>query len=273
MVSQKLVPAPVFAFWLDRNLNGTSGGELMFGGVDPSHYTGKFTYLPVTRQGYWQFTLDDVALAGTSLAACNASGCPAIADSGTSLIAGPSHIVEALNAKLGAFGVLAEECQEMVNTYAPSIIEGILNGTSPETLCENIGFCPNGTTCYICELAISTLYILIGKNTTEANIIAELDSLCENLPSPAGEAFVDCSKIPSMPTITFTLAGVPFPLTPDQYILQITEAGQTQCISGFMGIDLPPEIGPLWILGDVFMGAYYTQFDLGNNQVGFATAV
>lgn len=272
MVAQNLVPNPSFAFWLNRNANASVGGELVFGGVDQSHYTGEFTYLNVTREGYWQFKMDDVKLAGNSFGACNSSGCAAIADSGTSLLAGPSSIINVINQKIGAVGLITEECEQMIEQYGPEIINGFVQKHTPAEICADLGICPNGTECFLCKSALTALETLIGNNATEANIVKQLANLCTNLPSPGGEAVVDCSLIPSMPSISFVLAGKEFALTPEQYILQVSAQGQTQCISGFLGLDMPPQIGPLWILGDVFMGVYYTQFDLGNKRVGFALA-
>uniref|UniRef100_F6V8V5 Renin n=1 Tax=Ciona intestinalis TaxID=7719 RepID=F6V8V5_CIOIN len=87
-----------------------------------------------------------------------------------------------------------------------------------------------------------------------------------------GEYLVICRRIPEMPDITFVLDGIEYVLTPQDYVIQkqMTADGQTQCLSAFMGMDIPEPTGPLWILGDAFMGKFYTSFDFGTNQVGFA---
>jgi len=166
---------------------------LTLGGLDPDHYKCDITYVPVSKKGYWQFDMAGITVGDGKATGCD-GGCPAIADSGTSLIAGPKDQVEKINTAIGA------------------------------------------------------------------------------TPLFNGEYLIDCGKIESLPQITFTIAGKTYALEGKDYVLKVSALGQTQCISGFMGIDLPPKLGKLWILGDVFMGKFYTVFDFGKDQVGFAQA-
>ncbi len=41
-----------------RNLNGTTGGELLLGGTDPNHYSGSLMYVELSSETYWEFRMD-----------------------------------------------------------------------------------------------------------------------------------------------------------------------------------------------------------------------
>lgn len=190
MLAQGLVTNDEYSFWLNRKQGATQGGELVLGGYDPAHFSGPITWVPLTWDGYWQFNMTSLSVNGVTYA----TKIKAIADTGTSLLVGPTAAVKKINKAIGA------------------------------------------------------------------------------TPLARGEYLVDCNKIATMPDVTIMLAGVNFTLTASQYVLSVTAEGETECISGFAGMDIPAPAGPLWILGDVFIGAYTTIFSMAKNAVGFGKA-
>ncbi|OAY69558.1 Aspartic proteinase [Ananas comosus] len=240
MAEQKLIDKKVFSFWLNRNENDENGGEIVFGGVDSKHFKGDHTYVPITRKGYWQ------------------------------------TIVAQINHAIGAEGVVSMECKEVVKEYGELILELLIAQTSPQKVCSKIGLCVfdgarnvgsgiesvvekqkkerssvgDNLLCTACEMAVVWIENQLRENQTKEKILAYANELCERLPSPNGEATVACDLISSMPNIAFTIANKTFSLTPEQV--------RNKLFVGYL------------ILGDVFMGAYHTVFDFGNNKIGFA---
>merc|ERR1712107_614429 len=51
-----------------------------------------------------------------------------------------------------------------------------------------------------------------------------------------------CNSLDQLPDINFVIGGKSFPIEGKDYVLRIEQQGQVQCISGFMGLDLP--MGP-----------------------------
>ncbi|CAF1226511.1 unnamed protein product, partial [Didymodactylos carnosus] len=121
MWDQKLVPENIFSFWLDRDPSNPRGGEIIFGGSDPQLYEGEFTYVDVTRKDYWQFKLDGISLGDRKY--CD-GGCQAIADTGTSLLVGPSDEIASLNSKIGAIPIVGGEDSQALIYPGPLWILG-----------------------------------------------------------------------------------------------------------------------------------------------------
>ncbi|KAJ2504275.1 aspartic proteinase precursor [Coemansia sp. RSA 2052] len=113
--------------------------------------------------------------------------------------------------------------------------------------------------------AIDTGSSLLVVPTQLADLINKAIGAKKNF---AGQYIVDCKLVPSLPPFTLQMGGKDYVLDAEDYVLNV----QGQCISGFMGMDIPEPLGPIWIIGDVFLRKFYSVYDLGKNRVGFAKA-
>jgi len=103
MIAEGLIQDTVFAFYLSQS--GLVPGELVFGGIDNSHFTGGLVWVPLTSETYWEVKLDDLMIEGKSVSNTH----KAVIDSGTSTLAGPTAEVKAIAKMLGATPINPQE--------------------------------------------------------------------------------------------------------------------------------------------------------------------
>jgi len=135
-----------------------------------------------------------------------------------------AEIVAQLQSFCGILGPLASECDSLIATYAPQMIQWIENKQSPATFCTEIGACSSvkvdkirrnpavnqlprkthrqpkhkreiveetqGAVCQVCELVITYVEQLVAQNNSIAAIEAEVDQMCTLLPAPLNSACV-----------------------------------------------------------------------------------
>lgn len=181
LVAQQKTTSSQFSFKLAE-----SGSELFLGGANSDLFTGEFTNIEVTQQGFWQVALDSVDVGGTAAV----SGVDAIIDTGTTLIVAP-------------------------------------------------------------QADVARFYKAIPGSQDASQTIGD------------GFFTFPCD---SNPQVSLTFGGKAFAISADTFNLGQVSQGSSDCVGGIAGttnIDF-------WVVGDVFLRNFYTRFDVGNRQVGFA---
>lgn len=181
--------AGVFSVYL-----GSCGSEISFGAWKPEHLTGALGWADVEdrEDGYWKLGVDAVVVDGQRLDSC-ADGCHAVADTGTSVLAGPSSVVTWIRERLSA-----------------------------------------------------RLFMQDGKCAVD------------------GDARIEVALA----------GGTTLSLGAADYAQPRLNANATadSCELLLMKMDVPPPLGPLFILGEPILTKYYTVFDAAAGRVGFGTA-
>ncbi|KAH8390086.1 lysosomal aspartic protease [Drosophila serrata] len=145
-------------------------------------------------------------------------------------------------------------------TYVPVSYRAYWQVKMNSAIIKGMELCHDG-----CEVIVDTGTSFLALPYDQAILINESIG---GRPSPYGQFFVNCNTVSKLPTITFTLGDRQFFLDGHEYVFR----DRKTCFSAFIAVDLPSPRGPLWILGDVFLGKYYTEFDMGRHRIGFADA-
>jgi len=141
------------------------------------------------------------------------------------------------------------------NLLQPLLGYWLITGTDIKANGKSLG------NCFLCPLIVDT----------GTSVITGPPGYVEPLLKAIGSVNPDCSNINQLPTIAFTLSGIDMTLEPSFYVINgPDDTGKNVCQIGIESLDPG---APLWILGDPFLRKYFTIFDRGNNQVGFALAV
>ncbi|NXI21432.1 PEPA protein, partial [Sterrhoptilus dennistouni] len=111
MMMENLVDRNLFSVYLSRNSQG--GSFVLFGAIDPYYTTRGISWIPLSAETYWQISMESVSINGTPVA-CS-SGCQAIVDTGTTLLAVPIRAFRILMRHLGASSSGEISCEAVSN--------------------------------------------------------------------------------------------------------------------------------------------------------------
>ncbi|XP_016976346.2 cathepsin D [Drosophila rhopaloa] len=110
-------------------------------------------------------------------------------------------------------------------------------------------------------LDTGTSLVLMPQETYD-NLIKALSAKLQD-----GYNVLTCRR-ESLPDINIVIGGKVFPLTSNDYLIELTLNRKKICVLAIAPIKMN-----FWVLGDIFLVRYYTVYDATNKRIGLAKAV
>jgi hypothetical protein len=128
------LPQGTFAVFLTDDSNS----EITFGGYRPEQVASDIVWANVVRESYWQVGVDDITFNNVETGLCN-GGCQVAVDTGTSMLAGPSDLVDKLSSKLNA----KDDCSnfDQLPTIGFKVKSKVLNLSPEDYMDKSAGDC------------------------------------------------------------------------------------------------------------------------------------
>lgn len=94
------------------------------------------------------------------------------------------------------------QCNNLVDTYGPAIIQLLIHDIEPKEICSRLGLCTGDVleqqfahptpelqvskrgddSCALCEFAMNYVYSVLNDTTDQQEIVNVLDTICDKLP-------------------------------------------------------------------------------------------
>ncbi|XP_010445222.1 PREDICTED: aspartic proteinase oryzasin-1-like [Camelina sativa] len=107
MMKQGKIEKKIFSIWLGRSRDSGAGGEIVFGGTNPAHYTGQHTYVTVKGRRH-SFQMNNIFVGKADTKRCS-RGCKVFVDSGTTNIISPTAMIKDINDRIK----LSPDCKKL----------------------------------------------------------------------------------------------------------------------------------------------------------------
>uniref|UniRef100_A0A0G4HQ50 Peptidase A1 domain-containing protein n=1 Tax=Chromera velia CCMP2878 TaxID=1169474 RepID=A0A0G4HQ50_9ALVE len=228
--------------------------EITFGNWRKERMDSDLVWIPVSKEGYWQVTMQDISIGNEPQGLCKiaSSSSSSASSSEGGGEAGDSPPVSSGGDRDGE-GQGGEEGEGVwtdvhANGHAHRGKRGHREEVSKPAW--------NASTC---QVAVDTGTSLMAG---PSDIVAELSARLN--------VNGDCSNFDDLEDLGFLVGSHVLNLRPEDYVEKSPDG--TSCTLALMSLDIAPPNGPLFIFGDPFLRRYYSVFDRDKRSVGFALA-